>query len=150
MIYNKGDKIQNYRMLLDDGSVIETEKLTGKWVILYFYPKDDTPGCTKEAKTFSSMKNDFDEQNSVIFGVNTDTPESHRSFKEKYNLDLTLVTDHEKKLSHDFSVKVLAGFCSRDTVLINPEGRLEETFRGVNPSGHPAEILEFIKNRSLN
>jgi peroxiredoxin Q/BCP len=146
MVYKKGEKIKSYTLLGDHGSYVHTEQLHGSWLILYFYPKDDTPGCTKEAQTFSFLLDEFTAANTKVFGINTDTPESHRKFKEKYDLKVTLLTDEEKIIAEDFAVNIIAGFCSRDTILINPEGRLEETFRGVNPAGHPAEILKYIKD----
>lgn len=148
MLYKIGDKIKNYKLPSDDGAYIETEKLIGSWVIFYFYPKDDTPGCTMEAQTFSSLLNEFKSLNTQIFGINTDSPESHKKFKKKYELTVTLLTDSGKTMARDLGVKVLAGFCSRDTILINPAGQIEKIFRGVNPAGHPGEILKYVQKES--
>ena len=146
MVYKKGDTIKNYRFLKDDGTYIETDKLRDKWLVLYFYPQDDTPGCTKEAQTYSSLIDEFKSQKAEIYGLNTNLPESHQKFKQKYDLKVNLLTDENNVASHDFSVRVISGFCARDTVLINPEGKLEQTYRGVNPAGNPVEILNYIKS----
>lgn len=148
MLYKKGDKIQNYKLVKDDGSEIYTDSFKGKWVVIYFYPKDDTPGCTKEAQTFTAMLDEFTAANALVYGLNTDTPESHRKFKEKYSLKVTLLTDPTKKIMDDFGVKIMAGFCARDSILINPKGEFEAEFRGVTPSSHPAEILSYIVENS--
>jgi len=148
MIYDRGDAIKNYILLKDDGTSIETDNFRGKWLVLYFYPKDDTPGCTKEAQTYSSLIDEFKHLETEIFGINTNSPESHQKFKQKYSLNVNLLTDEKKVAIKDFSVRTIGGFCSRDTVLINPEGKLEETYRGVNPAGSPVEILEYIKTHS--
>jgi len=148
LVYKKGDAIKKYRLQSDDGTFIDTSSFKGKWVVLYFYPKDDTPGCTKEAQTFTSLIDEFTQANALVYGINTDSPESHRRFKRKYDLKVALLSDRTETVADDFGVKVIAGFCARDTVLINPKGAVEEIFRGVNPSGHPGEILKYIKDHS--
>lgn len=140
----EGETVPEMSFPADDNSTVRMAGLKGKWVVLYFYPKDDTPGCTTEAKTFSAMIDDFRDVGAVVYGINTDTGESHRKFKEKHALKVTLLTDTEQAASRAFGIRVMAGLCARDSVLINPEGRVEKIYRGVSPSGSPVEILNYI------
>lgn len=127
------------------GESITLNDFKGKWLILYFYPKDDTPGCTREAQTFSKLIEQFKAVNAVVLGVSTDSPASHRKFIEKYDLQIDLLSDDDRKLAELFGVKVRFGFCSRDTMLINPDGALEQIYRGVSPDGSPGEILSYLE-----
>ncbi|BBB32649.1 peroxiredoxin Q/BCP [Thermotomaculum hydrothermale] len=144
----KGDPIPNFKVQADNGEFIELSKFKGKWVILYFYPKDDTSGCTKEAITFSELKKEFEKVNAIVFGINKDNLESHRKFKKKHNITIPLLYDKTGEVSKFFGVKSLFGMCRRDTILINPEGKIEKIYRSVNPEGNPKEILEYIKKKS--
>jgi peroxiredoxin Q/BCP len=144
----EGDKVPDYRLLADNGKYINLSNYRGKWIILYFYPKDNTPGCTKEAKTFSDLYDEFKKENAVIFGINTDDIKSHQKFKKKHNLKITLLSDKKGKVAKDFGVRVILGFCHRDTILINTEGKVEKIYRGVDPEGNPKEILNYIRNKN--
>ena len=144
----EGDTVPDYRLKADNGKYINISDYKGKWIILYFYPKDNTPGCTKEAKTFSELYDEFKKYNAVIFGINTDSVKSHQKFKKKHNLKITLLSDPKGKVAKDFGVRVILGFCHRDTVLINPEGKVEKIYREVDPEGNPKAILEFLKSKS--
>ncbi len=143
----EGDRIKNFKIPADNGQAIELDKLKGKWVILYFYPKDNTPGCTREAKTFSKLKKDFEKLNAVVFGINKDNIKSHKKFKKKHNISITLLYDKTGEVSKYFGVKTIFGMCKRDTVLINPEGKLEKIYRGVDPEGNPEEILNYLRKK---
>ena len=144
----EGDSVPNYKLLADNGEYINLADFRGKWIVLYFYPKDNTPGCIKEAKTFSKLYDEFKKENAVIFGINTDSIKSHQKFKKKHNLKITLLSDPKGKVAKDFGVRVILGFCHRDTVLINPEGKIEKIYRGVDPEGNPKKILEYIKSKN--
>ncbi len=144
----EGDSVPNYKLLADNGEYINLADFRGKWVVLYFYPKDNTPGCIKEGKTFSKLYDEFKKENAVIFGINTDSIKSHQKFKKKHNLKITLLSDPKGKVAKDFGVRVILGFCHRDTVLINPEGKIEKIYRGVDPEGNPKKILEYIKSKN--
>ncbi len=144
----EGDKIPNYRLLADNGEYINLADYRGKWIILYFYPKDNTPGCIKEGKMFSKLYEEFKKENAVIFGINTDSIKSHQKFKKKHNLKITLLSDPKGKVAKDFGVKIILGFCHRDTVLINPDGVIEKIYRGVDPEGNPKAVLEYIKSKN--
>ncbi len=143
----EGDIVKNFKVQADDGSIVELGKLKGKWVVLYFYPKDDTSGCTKEAITFSRLKKEFEKANTVVFGINKDNLESHRKFKKKHNITIPLLYDKTGEVSKYFGVKSLFGMCRRDTILINPEGKIEKIYRSVNPEGNPEDILNYLKQK---
>jgi len=143
---SEGDDIPGGLFLPDqNGNVVQLDDYKGKWLILYFYPKDDTPGCRREAITYSGLVDGFASQNAVVFGVNTDSAESHQAFIKKYDLKIDLLVDEEKKLIKLFDVSTTFGFCSRDTVLISPEGTVEKIYRGVSPEGNPKEILAYLE-----
>ncbi len=144
---SEGDSIpQGLSLPNQNGTLVQLDAYKGQWLILYFYPKDDTPGCRREAITFSGLVGDFKAQNAVIFGVNTDSAESHRKFIEKYDLKIDLLVDENKQWIKLFDVSTTFGFCSRDTVLISPKGTVEKIYRGVSPEGNPKEILSYLKD----
>jgi len=120
----------------------------GRWKIIYFYPKDNTPGCTAQAKTFSTLKDRFDKLHVDILGISNDTIKSHIEFQKKHSLQIELYTDSSGTLAGDFGVKTLHGMCSRDSILINPYGAIEKIYRGVDPKAGGADLLEYIKNQT--
>lgn len=144
-MYKEGDIIANLTIDTTEGEKVEVGK--GKWIILYFYPKDDTPGCTIQAQKFSELIEEFEKLNSIVIGVSKDNPERHKKFCQKYNLKIKLVTDKEGKLASLFDVKGKI-FFSRDTVIINPIGKIVKIWRKVSPSQNPYDTLQFIKENS--
>lgn len=143
----EGTKVKNFKVKSSSGATVDFDTFKGHFTILYFYPKDDTSGCTKEALTFSSMVKEFKKLNTVVYGINKDDLESHKKFIKKNNLKIELLYDENGEVSKFFDVRTLFGMCGRDTILINPEGNIEKIYRGVNPEGNPKDILEYIKNR---
>ena len=126
----------------------------GRWVILYFYPRDNTPGCTLEALSFNNALESFAEMGAQVFGVSTDTPESHQRFADRHNLSILLLSDtghqvieayHSWKPKKIFGKEVLG--TQRDTFLIDPEGRVVEVWRKVSPKGHADEVREALVGR---
>ncbi|MEM7617510.1 MAG: peroxiredoxin [Pseudomonadota bacterium] len=123
------EKAPEFSGITDDGTEITLSQFAGKNVILYFYPKDDTPGCTQESKDFRDLHNEFTELNSVIIGISKDPVDSHVKFKEKYELPFILIADTETKIIQDYDVwkeksmfgKKYMGI-ERTTILINSEG----------------------------
>lgn len=121
-------------------------------VVLYFYPKDDTPGCTMEARQFTALATEFSELDTVVIGVSKDTCESHRAFIDKYDLNVKLLADTTGELCKSYGVwqekekngEKKMGIV-RSTFVINKDGVLEEVMYGVNADGHAQEILEKIK-----
>jgi len=146
--FKEGDQAPNFAFEAENGQIIKPGETGKKWVILYFYPKDDTPGCTAQAKTFTSLLDEFEKANAVVYGINTDNKESHLKFKKKYDLKHTLLTDPDGKAARSFGITVLLGLCSRDSVLINPEGKIEKIYRGVKPDANPKEILKYIQEKN--
>jgi len=125
-----------------------------KNIVLYFYPKDDTPGCTIEANQFTALKNEFDQADTVILGVSKDNVESHCDFIGKYDLQISLLADIDGKLCEDYGVwqeKEKNGVKKmgivRSTFIINKSGTLSSIEYGVNAEGHAQKVLSFIKNK---
>jgi len=120
----------------------------GQWVALYFYPKDDTPGCTKEACAFRDNVFAFDELGAVILGVSLDDVESHTEFAEKYSLPFSLLADTDQSISKEYGVyRKIAGFemASRETFLIDPAGIIAKHYTDVDPETHSDEVLADIR-----
>ena len=126
-----------------------TSYLGSKNVVLYFYPKDDTPGCTKEAEGFRDLKNDFSLVDTVIIGVSKDSVASHESFKKKHNLDFELISDENAKLAQSYGVwveksmfgKTYMGI-ERSTFLIDKKGYVRKIWRNVKVNGHSGDVLK--------
>jgi len=124
-----------------------------KYLVLYFYPKDDTMGCTKEACSFRDHFYNIKELNAEVVGVSLDDIESHRKFAKKYNLPFDLIYDEDGKISEKYGVlKSIFGkkFASRVTFIINNEGKIVKIFRKVNAAEHGKEVYEFLKNLETN
>ena len=127
------------------------EDYEGKWVVLYFYPKDNTPGCTTEAVDFTSMKGEFDSLGAAIIGVSGDSEKSHKKFIDKHDLDITLLSDPEHQLMKQYGAwkeksmygKTFMGIV-RSTVLIDPDGRVAHHWPKVKAKGHAAEVKERL------
>jgi len=139
--------------LLDQTSTINTLKqYVGKWVLLYFYPKDDTPGCTKEACMIAEGYNDFKKLGVSVLGVSKDTPKSHQKFAEKYNLPFTLLSDPTMEMIDKYGALVLKKMYGKDvrgtsriSYLINPAGKIAKVYPEVDPANHALELLKDIK-----
>ncbi|MDD1673286.1 MAG: peroxiredoxin [Methanomicrobiales archaeon] len=135
-----------------DETEICLEKFRGNWVILYFYPRDNTPGCTLEAIQFNRELENFAQSGAVIIGVSPDTPESHRKFRERHGLHLVLLSDAEHHVLTAYRVwrpKVLFGKellgVERSTFLIDPQGTIVEVWRKVRVTGHATEVLSSLE-----
>lgn len=136
-------------MLTDqDGELRSLMDYRGQWVLLYFYPKDDTPGCTKEACGFRDNLPKFKKQSAVVLGVSTDSVKSHQKFVKKYGLPFTLLADEEKKVVEAYGVWGSKKFMGREymgtlrtSFLIRPEGTIAKIYKDVKPEEHPAEVL---------
>lgn len=127
-----------------DGDTIRLEDLRGKWVVLYFYPKDDTPGCTMEAKGFEQLREEFEREDAVILGVSRDDEKSHKEFCTKYGLNFHLLADKDGKIIEAYKAKGFP-FTKRMTYLIDPEGKIAFVWKNVNPSKHAKEVLEKLR-----
>ena len=136
-----------------DGAEVRSKDLAGKWVVLYFYPRDDTPGCTTEAVDFTAHLDDFQSQDAVVLGCSPDTKESHASFCHKHRLAVTLLSDPEHEVMEAYGAwgeKVLYGRKSvgtiRSTVLIDPSGSVAHHWRRVSAKGHAAAVLAKLQS----
>ncbi|WP_105318250.1 thioredoxin-dependent thiol peroxidase [Thermus tenuipuniceus] len=135
-----------------EGRIHRLSDYRGKWVVLYFYPKDDTPGCTKEACGFRDRMGDLQELGAVVLGVSADDVQSHKRFAEKYALNFPLLADPERGVILAYGAwgkKNLYGKeyegVLRQTFLIDPEGRIAKVWRKVSPEDHAEEVAEALR-----
>lgn len=143
----------DFRLLDESGEPRALSDYLGKSVILYFYPKDDTPGCTKEACSFRDDYSVYRDAGVIILGVSPDTPRSHAKFKEKYNLPFTLLSDEGHQVCELYGVWGLKKFMGREsegvlrtTFLIDEKGVIKKVFPNVKPDGHSGEVLAALKS----
>ena len=148
-------KAKNFKLLGTSNKLVELNKIKSKYTVLYFYPKDDTPGCTLETKDFNSFYNKFIKLNCEIYGISKDTIESHLKFKKKYKVKFELLSDEDKIAIKDFKVwgkkkfmgKEFMGLI-RSTFLLKKNVILKE-WRNVRVKGHAEEIYNFLKDNKL-
>ncbi len=142
-----GQVAPTFTLPSQDGSQISLDSFRGKWVVLYFYPKDMTPGCTIEAHNFQRDQAKFDAANAVILGVSLDTPDSHKQFCTKEGLTFRLLADPEHKVVDAYgSLGSFATFkiANRNTFLIDPQGKIVKEWTKVDVSHHSEEVLAAI------
>ncbi len=144
----EGKKAPDFSLAADNGETVTLSELKGKKVVLYFYPKDDTPGCTKEACSFRDGFREIQKKGAVILGVSPDTVKSHEKFREKYNLNFSLLSDPEKEVLKAYGVwkeKALYGRkymgVERTTFVIDEAGKIKKVFPKVKVDGHYEEVL---------
>ena len=150
--FKEGDKAPEFSANTNGGGKISLADYLGKNVILYFYPRDDTPGCTKEACAFRDHFADFKKAGAVVFGVSPDSVKSHDKFVEKFKLPFTLLADEDKKIAEIYGVWGEKSFLGkkymgvyRMTFLIGPDGRIKKIWPLVKPDEHAAEVLAALK-----
>jgi peroxiredoxin Q/BCP len=148
----EGDLAPSFTANTNGGGKVATSDFKGKYVILYFYPRDNTPGCTKEACAFRDEYAAFKKKGVVILGVSTDSSKSHDGFAEKYQLPFTLVADEDKKIVRAYGVWGEKSFLGRKyqgthrvTFLIGPDGRIRKIWPAVKPAEHAREILAVLR-----
>jgi peroxiredoxin Q/BCP len=147
-----GTKAPDFNLADQDGNYVSLSSKKGKWVVLYFYPKDLTPGCTTEACNFQEVLPDLGKLNTEVIGVSKDSIKSHRKFADKYNLRFTLVSDESGKVCEDYGVwqkksrygKEYMGIV-RSTFIIDPQGKIVHVFPKVNVKEHHTEIQDILK-----
>jgi peroxiredoxin Q/BCP len=149
-----GKKVPSLKGHVGDGSELKLADFKGQWVVVYFYPKDSTPGCTTEAQDFRDLYNSFRKRNAQVIGVSRDSQKSHVNFAAKQALPFPLLSDPDETWCQAFDViheKVLYGKrhmgVVRSTFLIDPEGRLQQEWRGVKVTGHAQAVLDAIPLR---
>ena len=148
-------KVKKFKVSATNELEIDSTDLIGKSYVIYFYPKDNTPGCTQEGEDFRDLYKEFKKLKTEIYGVSRDSLKSHEGFKEKYKYPFELISDTEEKLCDLFDVikeknmygKKYMGI-ERSTFLINKEGKLSAEWRKVKVNGHAAEVLEEVKKIS--
>ena len=148
----EGDKAPDFTATTTDGTRVSLSDFKGKNVVLYFYPRDDTPGCTKEACAFRDEFAKFESAGVVILGVSTDSPKSHAKFGEKHKLPFTLLADEDKQIVQAYSVWGQKSFLGRTylgthrvTFLIGPDGRIKKIWLTVKPVVHAKEVLASLR-----
>jgi thioredoxin-dependent peroxiredoxin len=137
----QGQPLPPMNLKAEDGSSVGPEDLTGQRTVLYFYPKDDTPGCTKEACAFRDRMSDYEGAGIQVYGVSLDSPESHRQFREKHNLNFPLLTDENGRASEALGVLGDRGYAKRVTFLLSSAGKIAKVYPEVSPETHADEIL---------
>ncbi len=151
MAIEVGRKAPDFKLLDDQGREVRLKDLAGKRVVVYFYPRDATPGCTQEACDFRDAASRFQEKDTVVVGVSRDSVDSHKKFKEKHDLPFALLSDPELKMLKDYGAwgkKTLYGKTSegvlRSTVLIGADGKVQKVWPKVKVAGHVEKVLEAL------
>lgn len=148
----EGAKAPNFKLPASNGQTIDLPGLKGKNVVIYFYPKDDTPGCTVEACAFRDSHKEIEKHNAVVLGVSPDGLKAHDKFIQKFNLPFTLLADEAKQMAQDYGVWVEKSMygkkymgVARTTFVIDAAGKIAKVFEKVKPEGHDKEVLEVLK-----
>ena len=146
-------KAPNFKLPSTDGNILELFKINKKNVILYFYPKDDTPGCTLESKDFSKLNKLINKNNTVVLGISKDSIESHLKFKKKYKLKFDLLSDQKLLVIKKYGVWGKKSFLGknymgivRTTFLINTKGKIHKIWSNVRVKDHAKEVFKELKN----
>jgi peroxiredoxin Q/BCP len=149
---NVGDQAPDFETMDDESNRVKLSELRGQRVVLYFYPKDDTPGCTKEACAFRDRKSELAKLGAKLFGVSPDTVESHAKFRDKHKLNFPLLADPEHKLAEKYGAwreKNMYGRKSmgvqRSTYLIDAAGKIAKVWQRVKVEGHDQQVLDALK-----
>src|SRR5579862_4787029 len=146
------DKAPEFTLLDQDENKVSLKDFRGKTVVLYFYPRADTPGCTKESCEFRDTDRKIQKAGAVILGISADTPKAQKKFQDKYHLPFTLLADTDKKICNAFGVmkeknmygrKVMG--IARTTFIIGPDGKIAHIFNNVKPEGHAEQVLDYLK-----
>ncbi|MBZ0184688.1 MAG: peroxiredoxin [Candidatus Obscuribacterales bacterium] len=144
----KGQQLPDFELLNQDGKLIKSTDLKGKWVVLYVYPKDDTPGCTIEGQQFTGSKSEYDKINTLIFGISADGVDSHKDFCNKYAFTIDLLADTDAKLLKALGVEQSeykgSFYWNRTTFIVDPQGKLAKVYDKVSPDGHSKQVLDDL------
>ncbi len=151
MEIKEGNKAPEFCLRDQNDKEVCLRDFAGKWVVLYFYPKDDTPGCTKEACSFRDNMVEFGKLKIKVLGISKDTVKSHKKFEEKYGLNFPLLADTETEVNQKYGVWRKKKFMGREymgtarkTFVIDPEGLVKKIFEDVKPEGHAEEVVKEI------
>ena len=149
MALEEGKRFVDFNLKNQDGETVTLDDFKGKWLVVYVYPKDDTPGCTIQGKSFTATKQEFDDANIAVVGVSEDDVESHKNFSCKFGFNIDLLADP----NHEFLKAAGVGqseykgtmYWNRTSFVIDPDGNLRKTYQKVNPEGHEQVLLNDIK-----
>jgi peroxiredoxin Q/BCP len=142
-----GSMAPDFTLPSQEGGLVSLADYRGKWVVLYFYPKDQTPGCTREAHNFQTDQSKYDQRNAVVLGVSLDSVDSHQKFCAKEALHFKLLADRDGKVSKHYGSLTnlgVAKFAARHTFLIDPAGKVARTYTEVNPARHSEDVLAAL------
>lgn len=142
----EGGPAPDFAVTATDGAKLSLASLKGKPLVVYFYPKDETSGCTVEAESFRDSWKDMKKSNVTMIGVSTDSDDSHKAFAEKHKLPFHLVSDPKGELAAKFGVPVRGNFASRETFVIDKDGKVKKIYKNVDVQKHAAEILNDVKS----
>lgn len=149
----EGQKAPDFKLQADDGSSVKLSELRGSPVVLYFYPKDDTPGCTKEACSFRDRRRELEKLVAKVLGVSADSVESHIKFRDKFKLNFPLLADVDHKVAEKYGAwreKNMYGKKSmgivRSTFVIDAEGKVAKVWKAVKVDGHDDAVIEAVKS----
>ncbi len=142
-----GSTAPDFTLPSQEGNSVSLKDYRGKWVVLYFYPKDQTPGCTREAHNFQADQSKYDQRQAAILGVSVDSVDSHKKFCTKEGLNFKLLADTDGRVSREYgslTSVVVAKFAARHTFLIDPDGKVAKVYTSVNPVHHSKEVLAAL------
>ena len=146
-------KAPNIKLQSTSKDIVELKKLKNKYILIYFYPKDDTPGCTIETNDFNTLLPKFNKLDCLVLGVSKDDLKSHNKFREKYKVKFNLLADEEKKIIKDYKVWGKKKFMGKEfmgiirtTFLIDKKGKIIKIWKNVRVKDHAKEVLDFLKN----
>ncbi len=144
-----GTQFPDFALPNQDGRIAKLADYAGKWLVVYFYPKDDTPGCTIQGKSFTASKEDFDAAGISVVGVSQDDVQSHKDFCNKFSFEIDLLADTDATLMKSLGIGQSEWqgmkFWERSSFVIDPNGVVRKVYEKVNPQGHEAVLLEDIK-----
>lgn len=143
----QGSTAPGFALASQEGASVSLQDYRGSWVVLYFYPKDQTPGCTREAHNFQIDQSKYAERHAVVLGVSVDSVDSHKKFCAKEGLNFRLLADSDGKVSHAYGSLTNLGvvkFASRHTFLVDPSGKVARAYTSVDPARHSAEVLAAL------
>jgi len=143
-----GNPFPNFSLPNQDGKTTKLSDFAGKWLVVYFYPKDDTPGCTIQAKSFTATKADFDAAGIKVIGISADDVASHRSFCDKFSLTIEFLADTDGSLMKALGIGQAEWkgmkFWERTSFVVDPKGVIRKVYEKVNPQGHEKVLLDEI------
>jgi peroxiredoxin Q/BCP len=144
---SEGANAPDFTLLSQEGSPVSLKGYRGKWVVLYFYPKDQTPGCSREAHNFQVDQPKYAERNAVVLGVSLDSVDSHKKFCAKEGLNFKLLADTDHRVTDSYGSLTNLGlvkFAARHTFLIDPDGKIAKAYTSVDPLKHSSEVLSEL------